>query len=262
LAADAALSRDVCADQLGLVDSPSNFSEQAEYEEARAKELEERGITVDSEEVMSYLNGRVRSVVSTVADRENDDLSEASSDEASSDEASSDEEFDVLDNSDKRYAYTANSTIIIGLLSLVASRISSTHQRGRSPSSGYSGVSCVKQSGKYVAYIYHYKLYKIASNFILATDAAYARDECLKAIGMSYKISYKPHFADKSEYIAKRKQEMEERSLDVSTKQVLARVTTKVNKVLSKIAQESKASSRERYAKFLHLPCVFYCMLT
>lgn len=80
LAADAALARDVCSDQLGI-SSPSNFPQQAEYDNARANEIKERGMEVSSEEVMSYLNDMVRKVVSTVAEKEEDDLSEASSDE-------------------------------------------------------------------------------------------------------------------------------------------------------------------------------------
>jgi hypothetical protein len=183
----------------------------------------------------------VRKVVSTVAEKEKDDLSEASSDE----------EFDVdgdFDNLDKRYVYKATCTIPILLLNLIRFVCSSPHGKGRSPSSGYPGVYFQKQNGKYVAYIYHKKHINIATNFILAADASYARDECLKKLG----VSYKPNFADKSEYICKRKKELAERGLDVSLKVILARVTSKVNKVIAKIAKDSKATSR--YACVLAIP--------
>lgn len=57
-------------------------------------------------------------------------------------------------------------------------------------------------------------------------------------------VSYKPNFADKSEYICKRKKEMAERGLDVSLKVILARVTSKVNKVIAKVARDNNATSR------------------
>lgn len=94
MAADAALARDVCCLQLDI-SAPQNFEQETNYIDARKKEMEERQISVASqEEVMVYLDDKVKSVVSAVACNDEDEVNEATSEE----------DFHLnYDNAEKRY---------------------------------------------------------------------------------------------------------------------------------------------------------------
>lgn len=65
LAADAALARDRCLQQLGKSVAP-NFASNIAYAEAREKEMKNRGINVLSENVLMKISSRVNAVSSKV----------------------------------------------------------------------------------------------------------------------------------------------------------------------------------------------------
>lgn len=98
LASDAALARDICSLELGI-SSPSNFPQETDYNEARTKELEERGVEVAKMEVDKYLTSKVQKVISTVAE---EGVQEEPTEDDSEEEPEFSHDFDV----EQRYAFS------------------------------------------------------------------------------------------------------------------------------------------------------------
>lgn len=118
LASDAALARDICSLELGI-SSPSNFPREADYNEARTRELEERGIEVVRIEVDTYLASNVQKVIATVA--EDQELKEPTEDDSDEESEFSNNVIDV----EQRYASSPlDITISISRTSLISLFIS------------------------------------------------------------------------------------------------------------------------------------------
>lgn len=72
LAVDCAYARDKCLNQLALPFKP-NFSNESDYSIARATELNERALDVPLEKEMSYMNSKVKTVVSKIKSKQKKD---------------------------------------------------------------------------------------------------------------------------------------------------------------------------------------------
>lgn len=249
LAADAALARDKCSDQLGIT-SRSNFADENAYNIARIKELTERGITVASNsKILECMSSNVNRAVSAVAENEDDDHSSKTNSEDESD-------FDNdLDSSHRRcvvqaqtysfmfyFVSTHSLWIAFNFITSSQTKATSSHiqqETNQNYAANYTGVYSDK--GKYKTYICHKKQIHIGS-FVIAADAALARDKCLHQLGKVFT----PNFASESGHHKARKTESEERGLEVSYHTVLKYISSRISKILSKISLEDKAKPHNR----------------
>lgn len=92
LACDAALARDVCAQQLGITFPPNNFATEIDYNTARDRELEQRKINLPQREVMTHLSSKVSMAINVVTDNEKYQIMAESFDEGSESDYVCDEE--------------------------------------------------------------------------------------------------------------------------------------------------------------------------
>jgi hypothetical protein len=204
LAADGAYARDSCLRQLDE-SCTLNFANVSDYNAARTKELQEKGLTVAKQEVEAYMESKVNSVLSKLRTGHGAELDNASSPSEDQDTVSiSDELPGPMQNPQPKNA------------------------------SKYNGVSLDKLRGCYVARLMHEGTNFNLGSFELSVDAALIFDVCAKILkGKGYE---KINFAKHSQYTSARSQEMNEKGIVLSEDQVLEAIKVKRKHLLSKVA--------------------------
>ena len=234
----------MCAQQLGISFPPNNFAEEMDYNVARDKELEQRGIDLPKQDVLTQLTLEVNLAIKAVADNEKCQHKETSSDEGSESAFEVDEE--LVEDGNKRYAYNSERLLVnifkFQCLSLCAStRISdSAKEACQHFASKYYGVYFLKRCNKFVAKVYHKgKNYNFGC-YILAADGAMAYDVGVKVIkGSDLK---KRNFVNDTEYTNARTKESSQRGLVVPLADIVKSIKTKKKQLRSKVVSDNKST--------------------
>jgi hypothetical protein len=207
LAADAALAFDKCSHQLGL--TKRNFPSLSEYSIARKEESDERDVDVLRSEVVAYMNSMVNKAV--LADAKVVEV-RCDSDERGNGKHSYDSEVD-----------DANKEAL--------------GKQAKDYSSTYNGVSCNNREKKFKATIHSKKSDYYLGYYALAADAAFAYDKFSQQLGLT---SRKRNFTSLSEYSVARKQESEERGVNVPHSEVVAYMNAMTNKAVLADAKDER----------------------
>lgn len=215
LAADGAYARDLCLRQLDET-CTLNFANVSDYNDARRKELQEKGLTVAKQEVEAYMESKVNSVLSKLRTDHGAQLDNANSPS---------EDQDTVSISDELPGPKQNP------------------QPKNECTSKYNGVCLDKSRGCYVARLMHEGTNFNLGSFELSVDAALIYDVCVKILkGKGYG---KINFAKHSQYTSARSQEMNEKGIVLSEDQVLEAIKVKRKHLLSKVAN-SKSNETSR----------------
>ena len=201
LEADAAYARDELCRTVRIKDRGINFSTKEEYETARLMEIERRGLNLDKEKTLSDVLARIRAKKAS--------WSKMFEIPEEADE-SSEEDYSVASEKDE-------------IASKADSKPSASEEKKK-----YTGVYYITNTEKYRGTLHHNNNIYSAGEYVLEADAAHARDELCRILGITDKgIS----FSTKEEFADARTIELERRGLSVdeakTSSEILARIQAK-----------------------------------
>lgn len=210
LRTDAAFAFDEVARAL-KTGSKCNFSSKVDYEKARSRECQERGIASGNAEILKLIELKVKECVSKrgeVAEtsRDNDDTKHSKEKCASKPKFNS--------------CQSGSSDV-------------KKHQQKKDFVSRYKGVRLRDDTSKYTAKLGHNCSTLSLGCYELAADAALAYDEAAKAIKDE---DWELNFATKQSYCEARAKELDARGLDINCAEVLLAIESKVEDITAAVS--------------------------
>jgi hypothetical protein len=218
LAVDAAFARDEFCRAMQITNRGFNFSSTDKYKDARIKEINRRGLSSQNVPTLAEVSTTIEEKrnkweESSPKNNDSDDSSQSSSNVA--DEESDDEPLASDDEEEEEEEEESN---LNSKLSVDEGQVN------------YMGSSFQKSSGKYRGVVWHNKKSKAVGEYILAVDAAFARDEFCRAMHIADKGF---NFSSTDKYKDARIKEIRTRGLssqDVPTlSEVSATIEEKIN---------------------------------
>jgi len=242
--ADAAHAYDEYGRALNLSDRMVNFSTQQEYEEARAKEIEERGPNFEPmglAEVASKINARIAKWKANVQGDESTDDSPRSIDMKSSSDFEGKSANDQMENDvdvdsgeKKKPAEWLENLAGSGHGNQETEEVDLSN-RDEQKEAEYTGVSKLSGKNRYRGQIWNNGKGRAAGDFLLGADAAHARDVFCRSFNMDKPLNF--NTAD--EYEHARAKEIERRGLTSDAADTSAKMKEFIS--LSEVAKRIEA---------------------